>query len=130
MRPGRARTVTAARGDPSRKPKQGECKTFVKTGNCPRGEDCPWVHPQDITARGRSPTRKRGVAPKAKAAPRSNSPKSDKREKSERSQRRSPSRGSEKSDRPKPCSYYLKGKCTKGKDCTFWHVPMLSLIHI
>ena len=114
MRP-TSRRASPATGDRGRKPKQGECRTWVKTGSCPRGEDCPWDHPKDIP-RGKSP--KPGVTPRREQSQKKGG-------KGGRERSGSPdSHQSNKSDADQPvCRFFLKGTCKNGDNCKYRHPP-------
>jgi hypothetical protein len=109
--------ATAARsGSPV---KTGDCRQFARDGKCSRGKDCPWNHPK----------RERTASPKGKGKGKDKGKgkgKGKDKGKRDRSRSSSPegrgvrtSAGSE--SKPKPCHWYLKGDCKKGKDCTLLH---------
>jgi hypothetical protein len=84
----------------------GVCFEFQKSGNCSRGADCKYRHVHD--SGGNKTAENRGRSPN-----RSNSPQRG------RSAGRKPSPGKKSST----CRFYMKGQCTKGKECEFAHPP-------
>ena len=97
------------------RPKQGDCRQFLKTGSCSRGKACPWKHEKEKAnaRRPRSPSLKKGGG---KGQPKS----SDAKEPRAPTRRgRSPSG---KANVP-PCRFHAAGTCNKGADCEYWHVP-------
>ena len=96
--------------------KQGDCRNWINVGSCQRGDNCPWKH--DAKKKG-----------ERKGRPRSGSPGKGKPKGGGRQQtpppKKTPRGKSPKgnADRP-PCTFYKQGKCTKGEDCDFWHVPV------
>ena len=110
---GRGRSATPGNQPKSPKVKKGDCRQFLKHGTCDRGDDCPWNHDVEKA------NERRGAKGKGKKG------KNRSRESSVESEiaKRQPSRGKSPSgeeDRP-ACREWMKGPCTKGKECNFWH---------
>ena len=87
----------------------GHCRDWVKKGTCARGDSCPYFHEDTMKGKpNRSPSTGKGQG-------RGRGQKGGKGKKS-----RSNSPAGEKKP---PCRNHLKGKCTKGDQCPFWHSP-------
>jgi hypothetical protein len=118
---GGRRFATASFPNPKAKSKQGDCRQFLKTGQCSRGDSCPWTHSTDKAAarKGRpfSSDSAKGKG-KGKGKSRSPSPKSKGDGKGGKPKRGTSPSGEK--DRPL-CRFYAKGTCTKGKECSYWH---------
>ena len=105
------------------KPQQGDCRQWLKFGECSRGDECSWAHDED----------KRPEKPSGKTAGRKSSGKGSKSRSSSpkggregRNRSTTPSskvRGtspSGKEGRP-TCTFYLRGECNRGKNCEYFH---------
>ena len=90
---------------------KGVCKQWQKSGSCSRGDNCPWAHTGTGgkgKGKGKGKDKKRG---------RSSSP-------NQRAQSPPPKpRSASPEGAKKPCRFYMKGNCNKGKDCEFHHPP-------
>jgi hypothetical protein len=120
---GRANPATSA--DP--KKKQGDCHQFMNNGICSR-ENCPWNHPLEHgqrkgspEGRSSSPNGGKGKGGKKGKGGTSQSPSPQKT--AAASQRGTSPKGTK--DRP-TCSFYMRGACTRGKECDFFHVPVCT----
>ena len=108
------------------KVEQGDCRQWVRTGKCFRGDNCSFNHRDEVKGvgfRSNSKSQKRGRDRSQKGDQGGNSQRQSRsRDRSSISQ---PKRGKSPSGRTDqvPCRDWMKGKCTKGKECDFWHVP-------
>ena len=136
---GQPTLTPAAKGKAKAKAKAGakrpgDCHQWKKSGQCSRGDSCPWSesHTEDKAgkkrensrdqSRGRSQERGRKGDGKGK---RGNTPPARGRSKSKEIPKKGQIRGKSPkgtADRP-PCYNFLKGKCTKGDECDNWHPP-------
>ena len=73
------------------------CRDFKKTGQCPRGKDCPWSHD---TKRSPSPGKGRGKGGSSSAAPATDGVLDKKKI---------------------PCKFHALGQCKHGKKCDWKH---------
>ena len=108
-------------------PQKGKCHVWGKKGQCPRGQDCPWVDSHTDAnkpqGRGRSQTTQgEGKGGRDKSQERGKS-----QERTRSPSCPPPKMGSLKgtaingeADRP-PCFKFLQHNCTKGDACNFWH---------
>jgi hypothetical protein len=116
---------------PAAKPKAkaNACRQWAKMGKCSRGTSCPWV---DTHTPDNAPAPKRPKSPKGKGGgkgepkpqqPRGRTPdRGNKGGGKGEPQKRGTSPSGQK-DKP-PCRNYIKGTCTKGADCDYWHPPV------
>jgi len=127
------------------KGKKGDCRQYIKKGSCSRGDECPFIHDDDKAnarrgrPRQRTTPRKDRKDSRSSKSSRGNSSGSQSSSKSRKSgggkpRYASPGRPADnkkkltgtspsgKKDRP-PCRQHQQGKCSRGKECDYWHTP-------
>ena len=102
-------------------PKPNTCRQWCKNGKCSRGDDCAWA--SSHTKANAPKPREKSPAPKPQGEdkPRGRSPGPSKGKGKEAVKRGTSPSG--EADKP-PCFDYIKGTCTRGKACSYWHPPV------
>jgi len=112
------------------KPEVGECRHWCKSGVCPKGDECPYTHPEHkkgSRASKQKPRPKKGPKGKGKEKRGRDSTPSRSRDGSRKKKGEMSDPGSHRGKSPsgkenvKPCKYYLQGKCKNGDKCGLWH---------
>ena len=105
----------------------GKCNQWLQSGQCSRGDSCPWLtsHTSSnagVNAKSGKGKRNRSGSPKGKGNGKkgTRSPSPPKIPKQGDIKIISPSK---KTDRP-PCFKYLEGNCTNA-NCDYWHLPCM-----